>query len=247
MVKRRGGRRFMRRRRIVRKRKSGYLRVGRGTARLTQNAGAPDRVIVKMPYYEDFPLVNAANANAQYFWNINSIWDPNRSGIGHNPTGYATWNQLYNRYRVIGVKVRVTYTATPENTTPAVAFLYAGNETVAGGSYEQLEQPHTAQRPLLPNGGRNTVVMTKYFNIPRLAGVSTAMYKGSDRYQAPFGSNPSEVITLTAGIHAMTGFLQPAYNCSVHMTYYVELFDRKNALYTDVTPELRGPENNVEE
>lgn len=244
VMRRRGGKKRALRRRG---RNSGYRRVGRGTANVTQNVGFPDRVIVKLPYYEDFSLINAAGSNANYFWNINSIWDPNRSGVGHNPSGYANWSMIYNRYRVIGVKARVTYTATPENTVPAVPFIYAGNETSQGGGAEHLEQPHTKQRVLVASGGRNTVILTKYFNIPRLAGVSTAAYKGSDRYQAQMGSSPTEVITMTAGIHSMSGFVQPLYNCAIHLTYLVELFDRKNALYANVSPDTRGPESNVEE
>lgn len=247
VLKKRGGLRRRRGPRRQWRKKSAYKRIGRGTAVLTQNAGVPDKVIVKMPYFENFSLINAAGPVANYFWNLNSIWDPNRSGIGHNPTGYATWNQLYNRYRVIGVKARVIFTAVAENTTPAIPFIYGGNETVQGGSYEQLEQPHTKQRVLVAGGGRNSVILTKYFNIARLAGASSTTYMGSDRYQAQFGASPSEVITMTAGLQSMSGNVQPVYTCAVHLTYYVELFDRKNALYTDVTPELRGPESNVEE
>lgn len=242
--KRGGLRRRGRGRRI---RRSKYSKIGRLTVRNTANVGFPDRMIVKMPYYEDFTLINAspAGANANYYWNLNSIWDPNRSGVGHNPSGYANYSAMYNRYRVIGVKARVTYTAVqvPGGATvgPVRCYIYAGNETVQGGSYEQLEQPHTKQALLVPGGNRSAVTLTSYYAIPRLAGVTSTHYKGSDRYQAQFGASPSEVIPLTAGAHAMASGanLTPAISCSVNLTYLVELFDRRNALYTDVSPETR--------
>lgn len=248
--RKRGGRRLRRR---LRRRRNPYSKIGRMTVRNTVNTGFPDRMIVKMPYYEDFTLINAASVNANYFWNVNSIWDPNRSGVGHNPSGYAQYSQIYNRYRVIGVKVRCLYTiqqiAGGPTAYPLRAYLYAGNESVQGGSYEQLEQPHTKQALLMPDGSKNAVTLTKYFAIPRLAGQTSNSYRGSDRYQAIFGASPSEVITLTAGVHAMQSgqFVTPSVSCAIHMTYYVELFDRRNALLTDASPELRGPELNVEE
>jgi len=61
------------------------------------------RYICKMKYAE---AVNS-DAAGLYAFNLNSIFDPNRTGVGHQPYGHDTLSILYNRYRVISCSYRV--------------------------------------------------------------------------------------------------------------------------------------------
>lgn len=235
-----------------RRKTSKYMRGGSGLVKATKTLGAPDRLIVKMPYFERFNLTNAVSAGSNYFWNMNSIWDPNRSGIGHNPATYAQWSQFYNRYRVIGVKVRANYyisgTGNAALDSGAKVYIYGANESVQSGAYEQLEQSHIKVGQINP-WGKPIATLTKYFNCQRITGRTLSQYMSDDRYQAQFGQSPLEVLTITAGAQTNNGtpLAAPGVNCDVHLTYFVELFDRKNLLYTDVSPETRGPANNLDE
>ena len=51
----------------------------------------PQRFITKMKYAEQF----ATDGNGRYAFNLNSIFDPNRSGVGHQPYGYDTLSTLW--------------------------------------------------------------------------------------------------------------------------------------------------------
>lgn len=218
----------------------------------TKTLGAPDRIMVKMPYFERFNITQAISGGGNYFWNMNSIWDPNRSGVGHNPATYSQWNVFYNRYRVIGVKARVNFyitgTGSAALASGAKCYIYGANDTTQSPGYEQLEQSHIAVGQINP-WGKPICTLTKYFNIQRLTGRTLSQYMADDRYQAQFGFNPLEVICLTAGVQTNNGqpLVAPGIDCDVHLTYYVELFDRKQLLYTDVSPELRGPVTNLDE
>lgn len=233
-----------------RRKASKYVRGGSGLIKATKTLGAPDRLIVKMPYFERFNLANAVSPGANYFWNMNSIWDPNRSGVGHNPATYAQWSVFYNRYRVIGVKVRANFYVNGNTGLAAGAkvYIYGSNETAQSGGYEQLEQSHIKVGQINPFG-KPIATLTKYFNCQRITGRTLSQYMSDDRYQSEFGKSPLEVLTITAGAQNNTGgFLEAGgVQADVHLTYYVELFDRKNLLYTDVTPELRGPGSNLDE
>ena len=147
--------------------------------------------MVKLPYFENFSLSNAANPNSQANWNLNSIWDPNAALGGHQAAGCNQWGQFYNRYRVIGVKVRLTYHVPTEGQTAAVVWASATNgSNVTGGSWEQLEQSHQVIRNI-NSMGQPTTTIVKYFNMPRITGRTLQQYLADDRYQAQLGAaNP---------------------------------------------------------
>lgn len=244
--KRRGARRGGLRRRGGSK----YLRGGSGLVRATKTIGRPDRMMVKLPYYEQFSLSNAASAGANYFWNLNSIWDPNRSGVGHNPSYYKAWSGIYNRYRVMGVKARVTFAYGAEGGSAwgNRVYLYAANDSVQTGDDSQMEQAHMTSGIIHPNG-KPVTTLVKYFTPARITGRTLAQYLADDRYQAQMGFNPQEVITLTAGCRNLAPGALASGNvaCTIHLTYYVELFDPIIAPLSNEGPGLRDPTLNIKE
>jgi hypothetical protein len=219
--------------------RSKYLRGGSGLVKATKSLVFPDRIMVKLPYFENFSLSNAANPNGQANWNLNSIYDPNAALGGHQAAGVNQWSQFYNRYRVLGVKMRLTYHTSPEGGAPAVVWASVTNGTnVTGGSFEQLEQSHQVIRNINP-AGQPTTTIIKYYNMPRITGRTLAQYMSDDRYQAVLGSaNPAEVITLVTGVRSILpgAITAPTVYGQLHLTFFCELFDRKNVLLSALPP-----------
>lgn len=244
--KRRGARRGGLRRRAGTK----YLRGGSGLVKATKTLGRPDRMIVKLPYYEQFSLQNAVSPGANYFWNMNSIWDPNRSGIGHNPSYFTSWAAIYNRYRVMGVKARVTFAYGAEGGSAwgNRVYLYGSNDTVQTGDDSQMEQAHMTSSIIHPNG-KPVTTLTKYFNCPRITGRTLQQYLSDDRYQATMRTNPQEVLAITAGVRNLAPGATNSglVSCTIHLTYYVELFDPILSPLQDEDPASRVPALNVQE
>lgn len=237
----------------LKRRGTKYVRGGSGLVRATKTLGRPDRLIVKLPYYEQFTLSDAARPGSNFFWNLNSIWDPNRSGIGHNPSYFTAWSNIYNRYRVLGVKARVTFQQARDggsdlNPNGCRVFMYAANDSVQTGDESQMEQSHMISGTIHPQG-KPIQTLTKYFNCQRITGRTVQQYMADDRYQATMKTNPQEVITLTAGARSLTPgavTLQAVY-ATIHLTYYVELFDPMISPLQDVEPENRAPASNLTE
>ena len=69
----------------------------------------PPRAIVKMRYAE---VVGTNGINIDYLWNLNSTYDPNRSGTRHQPYGRDTYATLYGRYRVYAVSYNIVFATT---------------------------------------------------------------------------------------------------------------------------------------
>lgn len=179
------------------------------------------RYISKMKYSDTFTLTLAGNGN--YIYNLNSIFDPNRTGIGHQPYGHDTLATLYNRYRVINCSYNISFysggsvvrvVAIPVNQ------LYATVPSIS----ELCEQPRSKWAIQIPGG--NTKMIKGKISIPSLMGRTKAQYMADDRFQAEYGQSPSEAALLyIAG--ADVGDLSATIQCTITLNYLVESFDPK--------------------
>lgn len=178
----------------------------------------PSRQIVKMKYSDVF-TTNSTNG-WNYNFNLNSIFDPNRTGTGHQPYGHDQLAVLYNRYRVISCSYVLTaYSG-------AIPIRYAcipSNEVKLYTSVGELaENPRARFGMQIPNG--STTKLVGKVHIPSLTGRTKAQYMADDRYQAAFGSNPGELAILTCtalGLQENTTDV----NWTVTLEYTVEVFD----------------------
>lgn len=205
----------------------------------------PDRMLLRLPYYEAIKW--SGNPQAYYDWNLNSIYDPNRSGIGHQPLGYDQWKLLYNRYRVVGVKAR--FSATNLSDVPVRVGIVGDNQP-SGAIYlsdvSMFEQPHMKSFILGSANGVNTRSFTMFFSPAKITGSPMYRYKSDNQYQAQWSSNPSEIIVAHTIGRSLDGETALDVHWDVHFTYIIEAFDRLTLSLSNTQEELRGPENNVD-
>jgi hypothetical protein len=87
---------------------------------------APE-MVVKMPYYfsTNYTQTSGTLGTGNQF-KINSIYDPDLTGAGHQPLGRDTWAGIYDYYKVLETRVEVTMTSN----------LYQTEFNAAGGSID---------------------------------------------------------------------------------------------------------------
>jgi len=187
----------------------------------------PAQQIVKMKYCEALALTISTNPSAVYRYNLNSIFDPNLTGVGHQPYGHDTLATLYNRYRVIGcswnISINPYSSALQLVAQPSNEILYS----TATLCSEARENPRSKFIIQMPGGGNK--VLSGYTSIPSLVGRTKSQYMADDRYQAIFSTSPNEVCVL----NMLVGFLDESVasnNVSLNVTleYTVEVFDPKH-------------------
>lgn len=95
-------------------------------------------------YVENAINVNpgAAGLADSYVFSCNGLWDPNVSGVGHQPTGFDQFMLMYQEYQVIGAKIRVEFANTDTGAHQTVGI------AVLGGTTEQVDT-----RVMIENGG----------------------------------------------------------------------------------------------
>lgn len=78
-----------------------------GVNSLKPGIGFPDKLNCLLRYTEAGVFTGSATPAAQVF-NANSLFDPNSTGTGHQPSYFDIMNQVYTRYYVRAVAARVT-------------------------------------------------------------------------------------------------------------------------------------------
>lgn len=176
------------------------------------------RYITKLKYSDTLTL-SLANSY-QYVFNLNSIWDPNRTGTGHQPFGFDQLAALYNCYRVIACKyiingysagVPVRYGCIVSNDVPPI-----------NNASELAENPRAQTRVQVPGG--NTTQIRGLAYIPSVVGRSKAQYMADDRYQSQTNASPAELALLTLIGNTMTDVGTDVL-VTVTLEYTVEFFD----------------------
>lgn len=211
----RGKKIALRRKRMVR-RKRGY----KTNNNLSSLNPIAQRYICKMKYAET--VTSGLTGIVQF--SLNSIFDPNTTGVGHQPYGHDQLQTLYNRYRVISCSYRVI--ANRNTDTLQVVCQPANEPLVYTTAAEFKENPRCRYATQAPNAEVKPVSGKVY--IPSLVGRTKAQYMADDRYQAVFGASPQEAAVLNIG--AFTGSDAIASNVpfNVELVYTVECFDIKH-------------------
>lgn len=66
----------------------------------------PDRKVVRMRYYFENTL-DISSVFKQHVYHANGIFDPDVTGVGHQPRGHDQYAVLYNDYVVLGSKITI--------------------------------------------------------------------------------------------------------------------------------------------
>ncbi len=107
----------------TRKTRSGYRKVTPASRRTVSRrrryanprrailSGFPKSKLVKLRYVDSRVTLDASvDSFTSTVFRANSIFDPDYSGVGHQPMGHDQWAAIYERYTVLGSKITVTYT-----------------------------------------------------------------------------------------------------------------------------------------
>jgi len=179
------------------------------------------RTVATLKYVENLALAYLSGTANDYVFRLNSIFDPNSTGTGHQPFSHDTYQTLYNRYRVFACSWRITVPASSDTIQLAVV----PNNTLSAYSNYTLaaESPRGISKAVGYASGTVTVIKG-HISLPRLNGSTKAQYKADDRFQAQFGSNPVEDMGLHIVANIPGGSNVTIYPV-VQLMYHCEFFD----------------------
>jgi hypothetical protein len=181
-------------------------------------------------YSEQFGMAYTGLGNmASYQFRVNSIFDPNYTGTGHQPLGHDQWATFYNRYRVRKMTYRITFTNFSGSEESEVALEMRPNSTI-GTSYDTVrEGPLCVYKSILGIAGSNNAIRetTGVCDIAKIRGIDPRRVLLESDFQAVFGNNPPIECFLNIAMQNQDVGTAVTIRVRVDLTYHVDLFDRK--------------------
>lgn len=179
---------------------------------------------VTFRYVELFSNSITTATGAQQTMNANSLFDPNRTGSGHQPMGFDQLAAIWNRYRILRAKCTVKFISSASYFATVIPLNGLLVSAIADqATFQTAAEQRMAKTVAVGAGGPSPTVR---FNasLDKVNGCLRVEYLADDRFEASVGSSPTEVITLTIGLFNPTGAtIVPYY--SVQIDYLSDMHD----------------------
>lgn len=137
-----------------------------------------------------FPAGTSNNFASSYKMRLNSCYDPNLTGLGHQPRGFDELTSIYEKYTVVGAKITVCYVS--NSTTPAVVGLRTvdGNESSIVDKKVAIENGDSSWKYMANfNGGSNKQVISRTVNCKKFFNQKNIV--GTDKFTLDANENPA--------------------------------------------------------
>lgn len=199
---------------------------GRQRFMLAAVSAQPRTMVVQFRFQQNQTLVEgAAGVGATYAFRLNSLYDPNATGVGNQPVGYDQWSALFNRSTVFRCSITVQMVNTGTLPSEFGIFPLIGASPVPTSTSSWSCQ-YGSSSSLLGTTGRNVFTTKRNYDIAKLFGISKAKLLAEEEYSeqpagpAVAGNNQAFLYIWTRGIGAVG-------SCAlrVQMLFTARLFD----------------------
>lgn len=156
---------------------------------------------------------------ASYLFRANSIFDPDQTGVGHQPYGHDILEQIYNHYCVDSA----TITVTPTNGVGGVWGVSVGDNSVVSTGFNTVcEQQATSMAVQNVTNGQPIQCIKKTYN----RHTSFPVYKDTSAFM---GANPAEEAYFQVWYRGLNESLDPPNGSFlVTITYNVTCYELKD-------------------
>jgi hypothetical protein len=185
----------------------------------------PDRIQLPLKYSQNGTL--GGSITVDQVFNLNSLFDPDRTGAGHQPLGFDQWSAFYNRYRVD--KVKVVVDLLPLNSIYTDVVIQASNDATALSTLatvlSAVESPFSKAFMM---SGNNTMVrhFQKTYDLAAITGVTRSKYITDDIYAATTGASPTEILALHLCAQDMAFASNVLVQYRITLTFLATMWDR---------------------
>jgi len=197
------------------------------------NLGTRNFTTAILAYSSTIPLTEAgASVGAQYYWRLNSIYDPDYTGTGNVASGYGEMGFIWGRYRVLSCRVVLNISNTVGG-NQLVGMSAGLNSTMTSTVRTWPVQPNTwCKLTRGTTGGPYGVAhFDKTFKLHEIAGITKKQYLIEDDYAGIFGSNPAINIFLATWLIGESGNTESSL-IDIRLFYKVQFFGPLQSIAT---------------
>jgi hypothetical protein len=189
----------------------------------------PDRFVTHMKYSTLVTLTTSGIGIPAYWaFRMNSIFDPDLSGTGHQPLSHDEFTPFYTKYTVTGMSYVVTFSNQSTTESVDVVVVQRPNSNATTVIDTAMESAFSQKGVIGPEVGGNAIrVFRGNASIAKVRGVPAFKVLNDNDYSALIGANPVTVPTLQIFAMDQPGTVVTTIYARVELTYHVQLYDRK--------------------
>lgn len=187
----------------------------------------PKTQYVRMRYVDSILISGSTGVIGTQKFKLNSLYDPDQTGTGHQPMGRDQWEVLYRRYGVVGVKATLRWNFATGTSPIEVGGFVSPLVSLTATSFSEIDEQGTAKSSTLSASSAYPYLTTKhYFSAKKFFNIRDMKDNMSDVGQY-FGSDPSRIAYLH--LFAQAADLTSSISVRVHVTldYVVMLAEPK--------------------
>lgn len=181
----------------------------------------PAKITAKMRYSEEITLTSIIGLSAHHLFRANSIFDPNLTGIGHQPYGHDVYQQIYNHYEVTNATIVVSCHGSGTEGCFGVSLV---DDAVISSDYNSVrEQKGTRMAFLVPEKGICPQVVN-YYNQNQNFPMEYRKATNSE-----FGSSPADGMNFDIWVCGSSLLSAGSdFRFNVAITYTVKMWELKD-------------------
>ncbi len=174
----------------------------------------------------------AAATGTHYTWRLNSLFDPDFTGVGSTAMGWTQLSGAYGLFRVIGARVIIHFynNATGQST---VGLLPGLNSTYTSDYLRWEAEPNAVSTMLQGNtgGAHSLATFDRTYDLPKLCGVSRQQYMTDFDFAHTTTANPVRNVFVSPYMRGMSAAAQSV-GYVIRIIYHVEVSQPLQTLTT---------------
>lgn len=155
---------------------------------------------------------------------VNSLYDPDFTGVGAKPLWTDQLAAMYNKYRVHGLKYKLTLSCVDNNRLTQIAVSPSNSSTVETVWQTMAERAET-RIVAVPPVGATPKIISGYIPAGRPYGLTKRQMKEDEEFITTFGTNPTKASFLS--LYGVTMASSAVIDFRLDMTFLTECMDRK--------------------
>lgn len=190
--------------------------------------GMPDLLSTRLRLNQRFTLTGTSGVVDTDVWRGNSLYDPyNPAAASPQPQFFDQLSAIYNRYRVVGSSVKVTFVNDDDVAIEAV--VYPSISATPVTLIEDARSQSRARSGIVGGKGSNQFKILKtYSSTAQTRGVSQTAVKTDDDYTAAINTNPTRTWYWVVFGQAMDQASTWTLDCNIEMIFYCTMEKKNN-------------------
>lgn len=186
----------------------------------------PTRYKVNMRYVDNININPGATLTSEYVYCVNGIYDPDITGVGHQPTGFDQLMPFYDHYVVIGSVMTATF-STRNTAVKTIAGVTVKDSLSGITDYREMVEQGNTKYAVLGIGDSSKGIRTFRYPVNPSKFLGRSKPLSDDQLKGSSSANPTELCYYHLWVTSLDGGDPTPVDVQVKIDYTVIFIEPK--------------------